>query len=153
VIQTEVLALYQASYQLAHTLKSWRAAKVITLRKPDKPNYTKPKAFRPISLLPTISKGLEAIIATRLSYIAKEYGLLPKNHFGVRLKRSAEQALNVLIERIHEVWRGKRTLSLMSFNVQGAFNGVHSTVLHRRLVQRRVLVQIAVWVEDFCQNR
>jgi hypothetical protein len=90
---------------------------VIILRKPGKPDYTKPKAFRPISLLLTISKGLEAIIAIRLSYITKEYSLLPKNHFGVRPKRSAEQALNVLIERIHKVWRGKRTLSLMLFNV------------------------------------
>jgi hypothetical protein len=90
---------------------------VIILRKPGKPDYTKLKASRPISLLLTISKGLEAIIAIRLSYITKEYSLLPKNHFGVRPKRSAEQALNVLIERIHKVWRGKRTLSLMSFNV------------------------------------
>jgi hypothetical protein len=123
---------------------------VITLRKPGKLDYTKPKAFRPISLLPTISKGLEAIIAARLSYIAKEHSLLPKNHFGARPKRSAEQALNVLIERIHEVWRGKRTLSLVLFDVQGAFNGVHSSVLYRRLVQRRVPVQIAAWVKDFC---
>jgi hypothetical protein len=90
---------------------------VIILRKPGKLDYTKPKAFRLISLLPTISKGLEAIIAVRLSYIAKEYSLLPKNHFGVRPKRSAEQTLYVLIERIHEVWRGKRTLSPVLFNV------------------------------------
>jgi hypothetical protein len=57
------------------------------------------------------------VIAIRLSYITKEYSLLPKNHFGVRPKRSAEQALNVLIERIYEIWRGKRTLSLMSFDI------------------------------------
>jgi hypothetical protein len=31
VIQTKVLALYQASYQLAHTPKSWRVARIITL--------------------------------------------------------------------------------------------------------------------------
>jgi hypothetical protein len=59
VIQTEVLALYQASYQLAYIPKSWRAAKVIILRKPGKPDYTKLKVFRPISLLLTISKGLD----------------------------------------------------------------------------------------------
>jgi len=53
-------------------------------------------------LLPTISKGLEAVIAARLSYLAEEHGLLPENHFGARPKRSAEQALNVLIERIYE---------------------------------------------------
>lgn len=153
VLQYRVLALYQASYQLAHTPKSWRVAKVITLRKPGKPDYTKPKAFRPISLLPTISKGLEAVIAARLSYLAEEKGLLPKNHFGARPKRSAEQALNVLVERIHEAWRGKRTLSLVSFDVQGAFNGVHSSVLYRRLLQRRVPTQMAAWIQDFCQDR
>jgi hypothetical protein len=90
---------------------------VITLQKPGKPDYTKPKAFRPISLLLTISKGLEAVIAVRLSYLTEEYGLLLKNHFRVRLKRSTEQALNVLVERIYEAWRGKDTLSLVSFNV------------------------------------
>jgi hypothetical protein len=153
VIQTKVLALYQASYQLAHTPQSWRVARIITLQKPGKKDYTIPKAFRPISLLPTISKGLEAVIAARLSYLAEEYGLLPKNHFGARPKRSAEQALNVLVERIYEAWRGKRTLSLVSFDVQGAFNGVHSSVLSRRLLHRRVPGQIAAWVEDFCQHR
>jgi hypothetical protein len=103
--------------------------------------------------LPTISKGLEAVIAARLSYLAEEYGLLPKNHFRARPKRSAKQALNVLVERIHEAWRGKDTLSLVSFDVQGAFNGVHSSVLSRRLQRRRIPRQIAAWVEDFCQNR
>jgi hypothetical protein len=77
--------------------------KIITLQKPGKLDYTKLKAFRPISLLPTISKGLEVVIAIRLSYITKEYSLLPKNHFGARPKRSAEQALNILVERIYEV--------------------------------------------------
>ena len=113
------------------------------MQKLGKLDYTKLKAFRLISLLLTISKGLEAVIAARLSYLAEEHGLLPKNHFGARPKRLAEQALNVLIKRIYEAWRGKRTLSLVSFNMQGAFNSVHSSVLYRRLVQRRVPTQIA----------
>ena len=102
MIQTKVLLLYQASYQPAHTPKLWRVAKIITLQKPGNKDHTIPKAFRLISLLPTISKGLEAVIAIRLSYLAEEYSLLPKNHFRVRVKRSAEQALNVLIERIYK---------------------------------------------------
>ena len=59
------------------------------------------KAFRLISLLPTISKGLEAVVAARLSYIVEKYSLLPDNHFGVRPRRLAEQSLNVLVERIY----------------------------------------------------
>jgi hypothetical protein len=52
----------------------------------------------PISLLPTISKGREAVVAARLSYMAEEHKLLPVNHFRARPRRSAEQALNVLVE-------------------------------------------------------
>jgi hypothetical protein len=71
------------------------------LRKPGKADYTLLKAFRPISLLPTISKGLEAVVAVRLSYITEKHNLLLANHFGARPRRSAEQALNVLVERIY----------------------------------------------------
>ena len=60
-----------------------------------------PKAFRLISLLPTISKGLEAVLAARLPYVTEKYSLLLINHFGARLRRLAEQALNVLVERIY----------------------------------------------------
>jgi hypothetical protein len=53
-------------------------------------------------LLPTISKGLEAVIVARLSYMVEKYSLLPDNYFGARPRRSAEQVLNVLVERIYQ---------------------------------------------------
>jgi hypothetical protein len=52
--------------------------------------------------LQTISKGLEVVVARRLSYLAETYRLLPENHFGGRLQRLVEQALNLLVEKIHE---------------------------------------------------
>jgi hypothetical protein len=79
--------------------------------------------------LETTSKGLEALVARRLSYMAETFRLLPENHFGGRPNRSAEQALNLLVEKIHEGWRVYKTLSLVSFGTQGAFNGVHPSVL------------------------
>lgn len=97
----------------------------MVLRKPGKKDYGSPRAYRPISLLPTISKGLESIVAARLSYMAERYNLLPNNHFGARKHRSSEQALNVLAECIHQAWRTDKVLSLVTFDVQGAFNGVH----------------------------
>jgi hypothetical protein len=87
------------------------------LRKPGKPDYTVPKAFRPISLLATISKGLEAVVANRLAYLAERHSLLPDNHFGARKKRSCEQAINVLVERIYEAWRNRKVVSLVTFDV------------------------------------
>jgi hypothetical protein len=73
--------------------QSWRTAKIVILRNPGKPDYTVPKAYRPISLLPTISKILEKIVARRLSFLAETYDLLPANYFGGGPKRSSEQAV------------------------------------------------------------
>lgn len=99
VLGSVVLKLYRASLDLKHVPQRWRTAKIVVLRKPNKPEYSKPKAYRPVSLLETISKGLEAVVARRLSYLAETYRLLPENHFGGRPNRSAEQALNLLVEK------------------------------------------------------
>jgi hypothetical protein len=42
---------------------------------------------------------------------------------------------------------------LVSFDVKGAFNGVHSKVLEYRLVARRVLRLVVDWIRDFCTGR
>jgi hypothetical protein len=153
VLSNHLLWIYSASLDLRHLPEQWKTARIVTLRKPGKADYTVPKAFRPISLLPTISKGLEAVVAARLSYITEKYSLLPINHFGARPRRSAEQALNVLVERIYQAWRGGKILTLVSFDVKGAFNGVHSKVLEGRLAARRVPLPVVDWIGDFCSGR
>jgi hypothetical protein len=153
VLGSVVLNLYQASLDLKYVTQWWCTAKIVVLRKPNKPDYSRPKAYRPISLLQTISKGLEAVIARRLPYLAETYRLLPENYFGGRPNRSAEQALNLLVKKIHEAWRAYRILSLVSFDVQGAFNGVHPSVLADRLRERRVPGDLVAWIESFCNGR
>jgi hypothetical protein len=101
VVSNHILWLYNTSLELHYTLIQWKTARIVTLRKPGKADYTLLKAFRPISLLPTISKGLEVVIVVRLSFITERYNLLPSNHFGARPRRSAEQVLNVLVEKIY----------------------------------------------------
>ena len=68
-------------------------------------------------MLETSSKGLAAVVARRLSYLAETYRLLLGNHFDGRPQRSAEQALDLLIEKTHEAWRVYKVLSLVSFDV------------------------------------
>jgi hypothetical protein len=85
--------------------------------------------------------------------MVEKYSLLPDNHFGARPRRSAEQALNVLVERIYQAWRGGKILSLVSFDVKGAFNGVHTSVLTQRLAERRVPKPMVEWIGDFVSNR
>lgn len=128
VVKHGVLELFQASLDEGTLPKQWRHAKIIPLKKPNKENYTIAKAWRPISLLATLGKVLESVIAEIISHAVETYGLLPTSHFGARKKRSAEQALLLLQEQIYAAWRGRRVLSLISFDVKGAYNGVSAYI-------------------------
>jgi hypothetical protein len=72
------------------------------IRKPQKDDYTTPKAYRPIALLNTIGKLMEGIIARRISYITEIHQLLPGTHIGGRKGRSIDHAIHIILEKIYE---------------------------------------------------
>ncbi|KAM3550091.1 hypothetical protein ARSEF4850_008517, partial [Beauveria asiatica] len=153
VVRHWVLAIFRNSVEQGQVPSQWRHAKIIPLKKPDKADYTIAKAWRPISLLSTLGKLLESVVAERLSFVVETYGLLPANHFGARKQRSAEQALILLQEQILYAWRAKRVLSLISFDVKGAYNGVCKGRLVQRMKARGIPEAWTRWVEAFCSSR
>jgi Reverse transcriptase (RNA-dependent DNA polymerase)/Endonuclease-reverse transcriptase len=153
VVKERVTKLFKTSIHEGRLPSQWKAAKIIPLRKPGKSDYTLAKAWRPISLLSTLGKILEAVIAERISYAAETWGLLPANHFGARKQRSAEQALMLLQEHIYHAWRNKRVVSLISFDVKGAYNGVFKDRLLQRLGARGIPQQLVRWIDSFCSER
>ncbi|OQD68712.1 hypothetical protein PENANT_c297G01221, partial [Penicillium antarcticum] len=152
-VKYRVLELFQASLAEGSLPRQWRHAKIIPLKKPNKENYTIAKAWRPISLLATLGKILESVVAERISHAVETHGLLPTSHFGARKQRSAEQALLLLQEQIYTAWRGRRVLSLISFDVKGAYNGVCKERLLQRMKARGIPEGLLRWIEAFCSER
>lgn len=81
------------------------------------------------------------------------HGLLPTSHFGARKQRSAEQALLLLQEQIYTAWRGRRVLSLISFDVKGAYNRVYKERLLERMKARGIPEVLLRWVKAFYSER
>ena len=152
-VKHKVLAIFRASLEEGTLPSQWRHAKIIPLKKPGKENYAIAKAWRPISLLATLGKVLESVVAERISHAVETYGLLPTNHFGARKKRSAEQALLLLQEQIYTAWRGRKIVSLISFDVKGAYNGVCKERLLQRMKARGIPEKLLRWIEAFCSER
>ena len=90
VIQDQIVRLFNSSLEQGLLPSQWKEVRIIPLRKPGKRKYTDPKAWRPISLLSTLGKILEAVLAERISYIVEQHHLLLANHFGARKRRSTE---------------------------------------------------------------
>ena len=82
VIKHRVLAIFHASLKEGKLPQQWQHAKIISLKKPSKKDYTIAKAWRLISLLATLRKVLESVVAERISHMVETYGLLLTNHFG-----------------------------------------------------------------------
>jgi hypothetical protein len=60
VVGKWIYLLFETSLRAGIIPQSWKRARILPLRKTDKPDYTVAKAFRPISLLPTLAKALES---------------------------------------------------------------------------------------------
>ena len=101
----------------------------VVLRKPGKLDYTKSKAYRPITLENTIGKIFESMVTKMLSYLMEKQGLLPEHHYGGRPGLSTEDAMITLMENIHKAWKQKRVFMAVFHDVAEAFNNVH----HKRL--------------------
>jgi hypothetical protein len=64
-------ALINECWAAEYFPKQFRAARTIVLRKPDKPDYSDPGAWRPITLLSTLGKIMESVMAQRLGGLAE----------------------------------------------------------------------------------
>jgi ribonuclease HI/exonuclease III len=153
LITDYLLHIYRAVVKLGKYHASWRDFVTVVLRKPGKPNYETPKAYRPIALLSTIAKVLTAIVAEDISRLAEQHQLLPKNHFGGRPGRSTTDAIHYTIQRIKEAWRRNKVVSLLFLDVEGAFpNAVTKRLIHN-LRKRRIPKAYVQFIEQLLTGR
>ena len=77
----------------------FKRAKTVVLQKPRKPPaaYQTVGGYRPIALLPTLGKVIEAIVACRVTVATKAYRLLTDEQIGNREHRSTELAVRLVV--------------------------------------------------------
>ncbi|KAJ3486250.1 hypothetical protein NLI96_g4374 [Meripilus lineatus] len=145
--------LFNACLRSGHQPQHWKEFTTITLRKPQKPDYSIPKAYRPIALEDTVGKVLEAVVAKRLSILAEQFNLLPPNHFGGRPGRTTTDALLYLTSRIKDAWRGKGVVTVLFLDISQAFPSVSHTRLIHNLRRRQVPENLVRWISSFLTER
>src|SRR5205814_8574441 len=145
--------LAQHSLITGHFPQPFKETITLVLRKPNKPNYTKTNAYRPIALENTIGKVLESIMTEKISYLCEAYNLIPKNHFGGRPGRTTEDAMLILSESIHQAWKKGQVFSAILMDVSGAVNNVHHERLIHNMRKRRIPIEITNWISSFLSGR
>ena len=127
LIITPLTNIFKAIINLDTYYDPWKEFTTLVLRKPGKPNYETPKAYRPIALIPTMAKLLTPIIAEQLSNLVEQHQILPKNHFSGRPGRSTTDPIQYLISKIHKAWNQNKVISILFLDVEGAFPNTVTT--------------------------
>ena len=108
-----------------------KLAKVIPILKKDDPTYV--TNYRPISLLPTISKVIDKIFATQLSDYFEENNLFAPNQYGFRMGHSTEHAALDLVDRIVTQMDKNETPINIFLDLSKAFDTIDHNILIDKL--------------------
>lgn len=101
------------------------------IHKPEKDPNDK-KSYRPISLLPMISKIFEKLLLKRLNTIIQEKGLIPNHQFGFRNNHSTLEQVHRITDVIEEALERKKVCSSIFLDVSQAFDKVwHKGLMHK----------------------
>lgn len=69
------------SIHMGYHHPSWKAALMVVIPKPNKPNYSAPKVYCPIQLLECLGKLVEKVVAKRIMYNCSRFSLIPPKQF------------------------------------------------------------------------
>jgi ribonuclease HI len=153
ILEDRLWHIYSAMWDRSMYFEPWKNFTTIVLRKPGKPRYDTPKAYRPIALLNTLGKVLTSIVAEQLTYYTERYDLLPPLHFGGRPAWTTSDALHFLVHKIKGAWRKKQVTSVLFLDIEGAFPNAVNSKLLSNMVRRKVPTKIVCFVENMLKGR
>jgi hypothetical protein len=152
-VKDHLTSIYNACFLLGHHLAWWREAKVVVIPKPDKPDYSLPKAHHPISLLETMSKLLEKAVAKRMQHDIVKHELIQANQFGGRAHSLCLDAGLALIHDVQEAHRRGLKCGILLFDVRGFFDNVNHGRMMAILENLGYAPELVRWSKAFLKDR
>ena len=106
----KLITLINTSIRLKHVPNSLKIFEIITIPEPDK-DHCEVESYRPIALLPIMSKLLEKLILKRLKKIIEKYHLVPTHQFRFRNNHSTKNQVDRITDIIEKALESKRICS------------------------------------------
>ena len=128
-----------------------KIAKVIPIFKKDNPHEI--SNYRPISILPCISKILEKIIYDRLYRFLNVHKLLNLNQYGFRKNHSPDLALVQLFDKIANAIANKEHVIGIFMDLSKAFDTLNHEILLNKLHAYGIRGTALSWFKDYLSNR
>lgn len=132
--------------------RNWTFANVTPIPKPGK-DRSKIENWRPISQLNAISKIFERIICCRMSLFIERGNVLPNHQFGFRAGRSTIHPIAMLFNDISRNLNDRNVTTMVTLDIQSAFDTVWHTALIYKLIQLGFPIGIIKIIAGFVGGR
>jgi len=147
-----VTKLFNLSIETGKVPHQWKISSVVPIPKSPQ-NTDNPRNYRPISLLPVISKLLERHIHSVVYNHLTENDLLAKDQWGFTAGKSTVTALISTFHEILQLLESGADISLVFFDLQKAFDTVPHLPLLQKLREHGLNQHILQWITSYLCNR
>ncbi len=109
--------------------------------------------YRPVSLLPCMSKIMERIVYNAMYNFFKAHGLLGERNSGFKEKDST---INQLVHLCHQIYQGldnAKDICLVFLDVSKAFDKVYHPALLHKLERMGIAGNLLSWIGSYLENR
>lgn len=129
----------------------WKIALIKPLHKSGE--GANPDNYRPISILPVLSKIMEKAVHNQLSEYLESNNLLSEKQFGYRKKRSTELAKALLLDDIRKAADKGKITGAIFIDLSKAFDTLGHATLLAKLKQYGVSNVTLQWFESYLFDR
>ena len=109
--------------------------------------------YRPITILPTLSKIFEKLVFSRMYNFLNKFGLLHSCQFGFRKLHNTSHALSAMTKTIYEKLNDRHNVLALYIDLQKAFDVLDHNILIKKLNYLGIRGSFLNWLTSFLSNR
>ena len=109
--------------------------------------------YRPISILPLLSKVYERPIANRMVKLILKYSLVTPCQFGFRKAKSTQDAICALTDHIYDKMNAKQHSVAIFLDLCKAYDTVNHSILLSKLYQYGFRSATLNWFRSYLSNK
>lgn len=147
------LAIMNKCLELGYFPVEWKTAVIRVIPKPLKEDYSVPKSYRPIGLLPVFGKILEKLFTVRLMWHLGSKGMISERQYGFMPQRSTEDALFDAVHIIREAVSDKKIVAVLSLDIEGAFDGAWWPGILDGLIRKSCPSELLLLINSYLSER
>ena len=138
-------------YQLNTFPECMKKAIIIPIHKKENPDEI--SNYRPISILPTLSKILERSAVNQLTDYLENNNLISPNQHAYRKRHSTVTCLTEVINHVYNLLENKKHTAIASLDLSKAFDSIDHKLILKKLTNLGLKTEAVLYIKSYLANR